>query len=359
MEFDRITSLVGDLVNYDRLLKPAGVEKVALERFLTGWSRGLGVVAFGELPRAAMFVLRAVNAPLADAGVYAQLIHAIESAQRKHAIISCDEGGTILSEFTDSDVTHLVPAMEWRLDQVNQVSAQSLAGKCVVFANNYAVDVLVSGVVVHRYSDVRSRTKQSVRETLIREEWSPELLRRCAREYLCRRGRRGIWHEPNEHVLRHHPEELIEDILREFFVSHLSGFRALIRQYHWDAKGRVDVFLELSNGLRVVIELKWVGRAIKKEPGKLTKSVSYAQKWRCPSVSVIGPNEALEGLPQLKDYLDTSDTHLGVLAVFDCRKPTMIASETIETRCGVARCLVVVAPVDPTNPSMLASTRVA
>jgi hypothetical protein len=151
----------------------------------------------------------------------------------------------------------------------------------------------------------------------------------CGEEDLGQRTRLGIWLIPDKFVLKPKPEELMELRLDLFLRCRLKGYLRMDRQVRWEDKGRVDLLVIMSDGYEYVVEIKWLGRALKSTRSEFdAKEFSQAigDNWTHEFVTIMGEGGLDDAFQQLAAYLQNDSVSKGYLVVYDCRKPKMITA---------------------------------
>lgn len=113
-------------------------------------------------------------------------------------------------------------------------------------------------------------------------------------QYVSSDSRMAFWQRHgDDHRWAARPEKLAQQLLHAFLTGRF-GKRSLILQEVASGYGRVDLFIQVKGGLALIIEIKMCGYKY---------SSSYAR----------------HGHAQILDYMNSRDTHLGFLLVFDSR----------------------------------------
>lgn len=113
--------------------------------------------------------------------------------------------------------------------------------------------------------------------------------------YIQQKGRMRFWKNINgKHKFNNSPESIAKNAFMDFFSSEFGKRIKIISEYEVGA-GAIDLFIQFSDNLNIIIELKMCGG-------------NYST------------NYALEGISQLKHYYENSNSTLCYLIVFDGRK---------------------------------------
>lgn len=268
----RMSDIDLQLANPDTQLRDIGFSGLGdVERFLESWGLVVADRPKGSQPKAVLFVLSPSDSPVdlpcpssSDIGV---LLDTLSELHTKFQICTVRPDGNPAGRHTiPLSTRRQIPGGLWTPDQASLISKGGLKDKCVCLASGRSIWVFVNGTIVLHYTDVKNRTIESGSEILRRQGWEDgAIIERCGREDLCDRSRLGIWHIPDCFVLKSKPEDLIQLKLESFLEKFLTGFEELIRERHVSSEGRVDLFVRLADGTTYFVEVKWVGRSIKKE----------------------------------------------------------------------------------------------
>jgi hypothetical protein len=223
------------------------------------------------------------------------------------------------------------------------------------------VSVYVGGVLAIQYADASEKTIESANDLLRRQGWEDGvLLARCGEEALPDRSRRGIWEDADLFVLRNRPELLIQSILDDYLHIHLKGYESIAQEAHVPNEGRVDLLVTLADGIRYVVEVKWIGRALKAAVDLETVREKLKAKWKCSYVLVLDDAAARSGVVQMSFYHKKLHPDRTYLAAYDCRrvsdrKPaSAAASYPAAPDLGSHQYRVFHVPVDPRTASVKA-----
>jgi hypothetical protein len=309
----------------DGLLNRAGFTDAGeLHRFLSTWGRAIGTMPNAQLPRNAVFLVDAsgpANTNASEAGVRT-LIAMIGAAQAKNKILICGLNGVASAQLDiPGAVSSRFQAGMWTHQLASQVS-HSEPTRCFCYTANRAMSVFVAGVEVIGYDDVVTRTPSSSFDLVHRDNWGDgELLERCAQEKLQDRSRRGVWEDADLLLLRNSPEELIESMLEEYFGTKLRGYQRIERQNLVPNEGRVDILVTIADGRQYLVEIKWLGRSLKKDIDASDKNVKteLQRKWANSHVFVLNEDAAHAGVIQMGYYHDKLHPTKCYLVAYDCR----------------------------------------
>jgi hypothetical protein len=259
--------------------------------------------------------------PKMDDASIGTLLSLLHQAQTKGEILEVTATGTAAKRIAvAANVKTQLQAGMWAPSLVAQVSHAEQS--CMLYITGRELRVFAAGTEAIGYEDVVQRIVHSAYDPLRREHWGDgELLSRCAEDRLQDRGRLGIWEEPDRYVLRNSPEELIEEILTRYLEARLKGYASVARQTIVPSEGRVDVLVTLADGMQYVVELKWIGRSIKKGLKLDDKACDELdKKWRCKHVFVIGEESAQAGAIQMSFYFKKLRPRKVYLVAYDCRR---------------------------------------
>ncbi|HEU0037126.1 MAG TPA: hypothetical protein VFQ53_41235 [Kofleriaceae bacterium] len=310
--------------NADAILQAVGFSASGeVERFISAWARAIAQASASQLPQGAAVRLLPSADPKVDDTAIAALLPLIHQAQTKGEILEVTSAGAAAKRVTiAANVKTQLQAGMWPPNLVAQVSHAEKT--CMLYVTAREVRVFGAGTEAIGYEDVVQRIVHSAYDPLRREHWGDgELLTRCAEDRLQDRGRLGIWEEPDRYVLRNSPEELIEEIVTRYLEARLRGYANVTRQTIVPSEGRVDVLVTLADGMQYVVELKWIGRSVKKG---VTLDDAACQdldkKWRCKHVFVIGEESAQAGAIQMSFYFKKLRPRKVYLVAYDCRRVT-------------------------------------
>lgn len=307
----------------DTILQAVGFSSSGdVERFISAWRRVISQANASQIPQGVAFRLVPSTAPQVDDVAVAALLPLLHQAQTQGEILEVNSSGSPSKRIPIAqDVKAQLQAGMWLPHVVAQVSDAERT--CMIYVTGREVRVFGAGTEAIGYEDVVQRIVPSAYDPLRREHWGDgELLVRCAEDRLPDRGRLGIWEDPDRFVLRNSPEELIEDILTKYLEARLKGYASVDRQTIVPAEGRVDVLVRLADGMQYVVELKWVGRSIRKGVSADDDEVRDAldNKWRCKHVFVIGEESAQAGAIQMSFYFKRLRPRKVYLVAYDCRR---------------------------------------
>jgi hypothetical protein len=360
---DHVTDALRWHAEETELLAPCGLPPGEIHRWLSAWARGLDAAPTHKRPRAVLFYLSGPPpAKLPDPNSIVALFSSLAESQTQSKLLRITlDAGIKGAEVVPSAKAREVMGLEWTKGQASQISKLQPT-ECLVLATGSAISVFVSGAIVLEFADVRGRTFEIAADLYRKQGWNDgELLLRCGEEDLCERSDLGIWRIPDLNLLKPRPELLIEERLAKFLDARLSGYFLLAEEHQWEANGRVDLYVIMSNGLKYAVELKWIGRSLKKTNeympnDKITASIG--KSWNHALATVMPEAAAIAGLEQMSDYLKSPKVHSGCLAVYDCRPPELRATAPIDPTTWKGstdhpgwKCRVLVVPVDPRTPS--------
>ncbi len=327
-DLELISDIQLEIAGHDEILASAGFgDSGEILRFLDAWADCLERLHTNRRPSASVFVLRPVpkGKPVSrpPATRMRALITGMRAAQLEQKILLVDLDANVCGSFPLSpDLRRLVQGGKWTRGQASRLSYGKLRGQCVCWVSNLSFCAYVNGAEALGFKDVVDRTLESADQTLNRQGWRHgELLRLCGDEDLCRRTRSGIWHFPDQFVLKRAPEEIIQERLDDFLRSRLEGFRCLQREHRVAHEGRVDLWVMMVDGIVYIVEVKWIGRSIKKkDEHKTVRELSRSlNTWACAHVVVLEEDNAVKGVSQLGYYLERARANKGYLVVYDCR----------------------------------------
>ncbi len=300
-----------------------------IERFLTAWGNCIRTMPRERRPRGLVFFLTLPNSNNFDFRLdalqasFPATIDALSQSQLCGQMHNISLAGDMdEAQILPPNVRRQTRGGEWTSDQASQLSAD-INDRCVCWASGLSFKVLSQGISAISYNDITDRSIEAATETYQRQGWGDgELLEFFASDRLNDRSPRGIWHFPSDYVLRNCPEQLIEDMLIGYLRASLLGFEKLVREYHLESEGRVDIAVVMANGSNYIVEIKWIGRSIKRahEHDTHDNLKKQLKKWECDCVTIMDELNAKNGVSQLAHYLKKPQFHSGYLAVYDCRK---------------------------------------
>jgi len=141
-----------------------------------------------------------------------------------------------------------------------------------------------------------------------------------ARHELNDKSAIGIWHLPNERVLRPKPETIIRSKFGKFLQFRMAGYRTHTEEAHVENDGYADVSLHFVDDRVVIVEVKWIGAALVStrlnEPEADIKAALKGNKagW----FTRFGDSTFASGLAQVVTYFESGKYQKAYLAVFDC-----------------------------------------
>lgn len=333
MDLERISDLQLHQADLNQTAKSVGFSSMGdVERFLDGLANGLGTA---NALHGAVFVLcpatGAIPSPLLSKATAEALASEIQTAQRSDKIVCSDTLGVVLNKIQiPSTIRSQLSSGRWTETLAAQVSAGSVSGRGLVWVHGYSIKVFVNGIPILSYTDIRDRSLETASDLDRRQGWNDgELLERCGLEDLRDRGRLGIWHLPDLHLLTLGPEEIIQKRLELFLKARLKGFENLAREYHLPSIGRVDLRIDTVDRKIIFVEVKWIGHSIKpshKDTPAQTIRTQLRQD-RAQVANSLSEDTAAQSGTQLAQYLDQEFAHKGYLAIYDCR-PTREISKT-------------------------------
>lgn len=310
------------VTNKDAILQGVGFSGGGdVERFISAWGRVISQANNNQVPQGAAFrLIPSLDAHVDDSAV-AHLLPLLHEAQTKGEILEVATTGAALKRVPlAGDVKAQLQAGKWPPHVVAQVSHAEQC--CMLYVSGREVRVYGAGTEAISYEDAIQRIVPSAYDPLRREHWGDgELLIRCAEDRLPERGRLGIWMDADRFLLRNSPEELIEAVVTQYLEARLRGYESVTRQMIVPTEGRVDVVVTLANAMQYVVELKWIGRSLKKGV-KLTDKIGKElnKKWRSKHVFVIGEESAQAGAIQMSFYFRKLRPQKVYLAAYDCRR---------------------------------------
>jgi len=208
----------------------------------------------------------------------------------------------------------------WLKTHAEQLSSSLDA--CVVHANGVTASVFVSGRLYLDLGDVIEGFDRGPNEDFQKLSWANgEILFHFAEQDLNNRTPLGIWKLPDDYILKPNPETLIGERLRQFLQYRMQGLLNLERESHVENEGRLDVALYLLNGFIYLIEIKWMGKSLKKtHQGRTNEEILEALKQKKNWFTDFGDTIIDSGLKQVVIYCATGKFRRGYLSVFDCQK---------------------------------------
>jgi hypothetical protein len=327
------------------------------------YGKAVAEVSPADRLRGHMFVLRPVPAPGLPVAPE-RMIQVIQDIKRQDEVIlaiptDLSAKAEVLCKPTITELSGR-PGGSWS-DEAAQALSESL-DKCVVIGNGVAAKVFVSGRIYLELSDVIEGLVQGPQTTFQNLSWNDGLiLCEFAKLDLGDRSSSGIWRLPDKFVLKHKPEADMRRRLRDFLGQRLAGWSHLIEEAHVENEGRLDVAVYLVNHRCYLVEIKWMGRAVKgTHKGKSDARIAAAaDKTREKSWFTEFHESTIDrGVGQVLDYCSTGKYHRGYLAVFDCRPPGKALTNpdvTVRPSClkgrdpGVIR--IIQSAVDPRSAS--------
>ena len=370
----RLSDLDFQLESRDHLFRHIGFNNGGdIERFLTAWGIHVASRPRSSRPFGILFILRpydgADDVPLPTKSVMGALLDTLNVAQAKQEVLEVQLDAKPLARLPiTGDLRRQVRGGRWTDEQTSLVSMRSLRDKCVCLASGRSFWIFINGAMALKYTDAKAKTIESANEIFNRQGWDEdgEILVRFGAEDLCSRSRLGIWHMPNFYVLKFRPEELIQERLTFFLQRSVTGFEMITREHHVPNEGRVDLFLLLADGRTYFVEVKWIGRCIKKdyqhhEEKMLAKDLK--ENWECSCAMVLDKKNGYRGVAQLSYYLRYTFVNKGFLAVYDCRRASDVQGPEAADDYPKAKDLkdyqyrVLHVPVDPRTASKKAKTK--
>jgi hypothetical protein len=365
-DFDEVSDIVAQLFNRQDLLRGTGISLLALDRFVDAWGKGVEAVGHDKYrPRGAIFLL--VSGQTGPGGIAAgdirNCVKAVRSAQEKYCVLTIDVDGETQKEDTiRAEVRGALSDGAWTPEQASKFSYE-LPTAITVLVNGYSFLAFSAGATIFEYVDVSRKLGQDASELSRRKGLGPELFLDFGEKVLAGRSRLGIWRLPNERVLRNRPEQVIEELLIHYLQAYLAGYRAVKRQAHAAPNGRIDISVVLSNDRTEIVELKWLGRALKKSSEGWEDDAIRARiknKWSAGCVTIFEDDSVGAGVIQLGVYLKDPANRHGWLVVVDCRQtgaPVAAARKDVDAAGLEAwQFDLIDIKVNPTVPSQLGSS---
>lgn len=360
MEFEDWTNAVVELALQRDLLEPTGLSSGEVESFIADLAEELKRAGAPQAP--CLFgVVRAGSdaAPRTPESVRALFDKAQSSRLDGRVVVATLDAGRTQTILASGATVSETGGLKWTPGQASRASEKTFRDTCVLLVTGFGVRVFVNGAEALAYADVRDRTTASALHEHRREGWNDGALLEKCKQSLSARSELGIWRLPNRHLLEPRPELRIEERLEWFLKIHLSGFERIQRQVAWEDLGRVDIFVVMQNGLAYVVELKWLGRALKKKHAgvaDVTLDETAKAHWAHNYFTVFNSGDVEGALRQLATYLG-SDGDKGYLALYDCRPSERVDAEGVAEEMAAQTALsewqfrVWHVLVDPTVPS--------
>lgn len=319
-----LTDLAEAAARSESALDSFGVTLAQIEVFVESWGRGVSSrTSPAHRPVAGVVLLHASKtaSPPRDVEI-AQRVADVRSAQAQFEVLHVSLDGEFLDrERLPPQERQKYPGGKWTHQQA---SALSLVSEGVVaWVSGFEFKLFVKGALVVSYTDVQNMRVEHAAELIRKMPMNEEFFEALAQKLLQHSTETGIWHAADHRVLVPKPEAHMEERTVWFMKAHLSGFTEYQKQCVDESNGRVDLLITYSDGIVQVVEIKWLGRALKTahlatDPKKIEAAIK--SRWDCDCVTVMEPGTVLAGVVQLGIYLQNTAYDLGCLVVFDCSR---------------------------------------
>lgn len=324
-DFRPLTDLGRLAAESEQRIDAVGLTSSELDLFAAAWGRAIGTYkTASQRPVSAILILHAglAGAVISDQEIKSR-IGEVRANQALFNVLHVTTSGTLLdTEPIDRSKHAEYPAGRWNLLQASQLSMIVNNG-AVVWVSGYEFKVFVGGHIARAFSDVSNMRAEHAQELSRRMPLNEEFFDQFAKQLLQHGSETGIWYSADYQVLLPNPESHIEERTIWFMKGHLTGYKDVARQRVDQSNGRIDLVVTFSDDVTKILELKWVGRALKKtyarrDPSTLKKQLKA--KWVCAAATILEADSVMAGVVQLGIYLANPSYDGGFLAVFDCRK---------------------------------------
>jgi hypothetical protein len=241
------------------------------------------------------------------------------------------------------------------------------ANRCVVWANGVGVVVFLGGDIYLESPDVVEELPAGLPATFQSLSWDDgAIVFEFARHKLNDTSPAGIWHLPDNLLLRPKPEKLMSVALGEFLRNRMAGYRHHDDEPYVENEGRADVSLHLFDARIFIVEVKWVGNSLSgKKELKTKKAIENAIKKKTKGwLTKYDQETFVSGAKQLGRYFTSSKYNRAYLAVFDCQAPSptrknefLPVDQTHVAPHATANFRIIRACVDPRKASKIAKVK--
>jgi hypothetical protein len=312
---------------FDEPAKACGFASAGdIERFLfTSYGKTIREIAPANRPKGAIFFL----GPPATFGALATvpalktvLLQIRTDVARKFYMVPIDLSGgvTVAYEPKGSERQTMVGGV-WTSQHAQALSKTS--GRCVVWATAVGVVVFLNGDCYYESPDVVEAIPAGLPSGFQALSWDDgEIVYEFAKHDLNDTTPSGIWHLPDQLLLRPKPEKLMSVGLGKFLKHRMAGYGHHGDECHVENQGRADIELIHYNDRIDIVEVKWVGCALvgpkQLEPEDAIKAALKLKTkgW----LTEYGDETFVTGTKQLAVYMSTGRYQRAYLVVFDCKQ---------------------------------------
>lgn len=313
---------------FDEPAKACGFASAGdIERFLfTSYGKTIREVAPANRPKGAIFFLGppATFGSLATVSALKSVLLKIRTdVARKCYMVPIDLSGgvTVFYEPDGSERRTMVGGV-WTARHAQALSKTS--GRCVVWANGVGVVVFLNGDCYYESPDVIEGIPAGHPTGFQSLSWDDgEIVNEFAKHELNDTTPAGIWHLPDQLLLRPKPEKLMSVGLGKFLKHRMAGYGHHVAECHVENQGRADIELIHYNDRIDIIEVKWIGCALtgakQLQPEDAIKAALKLKTrgW----LTEYGDETFVAGAKQLAVYMSTGKYQRAYLVVFDCKPP--------------------------------------
>lgn len=313
---------------FDEPAKACGFASAGdIERFLfTSYGKAIKEIASANRPKGAIFFLgppATFGALAAIADLKPVLLQIRTDVARKLYMVPLDlSGGVSLAYEPQSGDRQSMVGGAWTAQQAQALSKSS--GRCVVWATGVSVLVFLNGDFYCESPDVVEAIPAGHTRGFQGLSWDDgEIVHEFAKHDLNDTTPSGIWHLPDQLLLRPKPEKLMSVGLGKFLKHRMAGYGHHVDECHVENQGRADIELIHYNDRIDIVEVKWVGCALtgakQLEPEDAIKAALKLKTkgW----LTEYGDETFVAGTKQLAVYMGTGRYQRAYLVVFDCKQP--------------------------------------
>jgi hypothetical protein len=362
----KLSSLLNNEIRFDAAARDVGFKDAAeISSFLFGpYAAAVRKWKPADRFRGCMFSLNPVASSKAQLSTEELLAAAKANHGQQLCSISLNAPGQL-------DVLEQIPypmkAMmrngAWPTMIAQQVSKE--LGLCFIWANAVSAHVYIKGDLFLETPDVIGKLPAAHTGGFQALSWDDgEILFHFCGSNLNDTTRLGIWKLSKEGVLVPKPEELIRDRLGDFLKTRLAGYRSHQEEAHVENEGRADVSLHLIDDSILIVEIKWIGCALKStRSGETDEAIKKAFIAKQDWFTRFDDRAIGSGVRQLATYFSTGIYHKAFLAVVDCTVPLAKQAIVLPDAADLAghgpeNFKILRGPVDPRTASVKAKGRV-
>lgn len=314
---------------FNQLATDLGFSAVGdINRFIfKSYGKTLREIPVADRPRGAIFLLDppAVADALASVADLKQVLPRIQTdiAQSVYCLRLDLAGGMTVASSLTTDERKSMAGGTWPRSHAQLLSRHS--GRCVVWANAVEVMVYIAGDIYIESPDVIEELPAGLPTGFQSLSWDDgAIVFEFARHELNDTSPAGIWHLPDNQLLRPKPEKLMSAALGKFLRNRMAGYKHHDDEPYVENEGRADVSVHMFDARVFIIEVKWVGQSLSsKKEHEAEADIKLAIKRKTKGwLTQYDQNAIISGTKQLVQYFSTGKYSRAYLAVFDCEPLT-------------------------------------